>query len=82
MVFNWSCLPQIVAHIYNTALVVHLIAKSCFWDIQCCSCSVVIIYGRCNAMSHDKHFVLLSMCVVSSITVNCSSFMRFPGVRF
>jgi hypothetical protein len=27
--------------------------------IECCSCSVVAIYGKCNVSSHDEHVVLL-----------------------
>jgi hypothetical protein len=42
---------------------------------------VVKIYGMCEALPHDKHFVLLSMCVVPNVAVFCSSFMGFPGMK-
>jgi hypothetical protein len=34
-----------------------------------------------EALPHDKHFVLLSMCAVPNMAVFCSSFMCFPGMR-
>ena len=36
---------------------------------------MVKIYGICEALSHNKHFVLFSMCAVPNTAVFCSSFM-------
>jgi len=45
-------------HLYVGYLQLHTYNMPCFWGIQCCSCTVVTVYGTGN-VSHVKRFVLL-----------------------
>ena len=70
--------------IYAGYLNVHTWNKPCFWEIQSCSYSVVIIHSAYNAISRVNSFLLVcytsrSMCAMANMAVFCSSLIScFP----